>query len=104
MTPVSEQGRLYGIGVGPGDPELLTLKARRLIESVDVCQSVFASFFLLDDAGRAAIANRIITSATARFRRRGPDRSYESSLRGRTGIQRSGTSAGRRPVAGASRA
>ena len=32
MTPVSEQGRLYGIGVGPGDPELLTLKARRLIE------------------------------------------------------------------------
>jgi precorrin-2/cobalt-factor-2 C20-methyltransferase len=27
-------GILYGIGVGPGDPELLTLKAKRTIESV----------------------------------------------------------------------
>ncbi len=27
------KGTLYGIGVGPGDPELLTLKAARLIES-----------------------------------------------------------------------
>src|SRR3954454_23696740 len=29
-------GRLYGVGVGPGDPELVTVKARRLIESADV--------------------------------------------------------------------
>lgn len=29
-------GRLYGIGVGPGDPELLTVKARRIIATVDV--------------------------------------------------------------------
>ncbi|HEY7077836.1 MAG TPA: precorrin-2 C(20)-methyltransferase [Solirubrobacteraceae bacterium] len=29
-------GRLFGVGVGPGDPELMTLKARRVIEAADV--------------------------------------------------------------------
>jgi precorrin-2 C20-methyltransferase/precorrin-3B C17-methyltransferase len=29
-------GRLYGVGLGPGDPELMTRKAARLIESADV--------------------------------------------------------------------
>lgn len=29
-------GKLYGIGVGPGDPELLTLKARRILGEADV--------------------------------------------------------------------
>jgi precorrin-2 C20-methyltransferase / precorrin-3B C17-methyltransferase len=32
MTP----GRLFGVGIGPGDPELMTLKARRVIEAADV--------------------------------------------------------------------
>lgn len=30
------QGILYGIGVGPGDPELMTLKAVRLIREADI--------------------------------------------------------------------
>ena len=29
-------GRLYGVGLGPGDPELITRKAARLIEEADV--------------------------------------------------------------------
>lgn len=29
-------GKIYGIGVGPGDPELMTLKAVRLIKEADV--------------------------------------------------------------------
>lgn len=33
---VARIGRLYGLGVGPGDPELLTLKARRVLTEVPV--------------------------------------------------------------------
>ncbi|MFP4586140.1 MAG: SAM-dependent methyltransferase, partial [Desulfococcaceae bacterium] len=36
----TQTGTLYGIGVGPGDPELLPLKAVRLLGEVDV---VFAA-------------------------------------------------------------
>jgi precorrin-2/cobalt-factor-2 C20-methyltransferase len=35
-----ETGILYGLGVGPGDPELITLKAARILNSADV---VFAA-------------------------------------------------------------
>lgn len=33
---MTEHGRLIGVGTGPGDPELLTLKAVRAIEGADV--------------------------------------------------------------------
>ena len=29
-------GKLYGVGVGPGDPELMTLKAIQVMEACDV--------------------------------------------------------------------
>jgi precorrin-2/cobalt-factor-2 C20-methyltransferase len=38
MNAIDEQrrGRLFGIGVGPGDPELMTLKALRLLQAAPV--------------------------------------------------------------------
>ncbi len=36
MTNDVVAGRLYGVGLGPGDPELITVKAARLIGSADV--------------------------------------------------------------------
>src|SRR5690606_30137336 len=35
-TGARVSGRLFGVGVGPGDPELITLKAARLIRNADV--------------------------------------------------------------------
>ena len=31
-----EKGMLYGVGVGPGDPELLTIKASNILRAADV--------------------------------------------------------------------
>lgn len=33
---INSSGRLYGLGIGPGDPELITVKALRLLRSADV--------------------------------------------------------------------
>ncbi len=46
-------GRLIGIGVGPGDPELITLKAIRSLEGADVV-AYFAK------AGNRSVARRIV--------------------------------------------
>jgi len=47
---VTSQGTLYGIGVGPGDPELLTLKAVRVLGEVDV---IFAAASTKNDYSTA---------------------------------------------------
>src|SRR3954453_15997844 len=54
-TSVKEpgSGRLIGVGVGPGDPELLTLKAARMLAEADVVAH-FAK------AGNASNARRIV--------------------------------------------
>jgi len=36
MANQDKQGRLYGVGIGPGDTELLTIKAVNVLKSVDV--------------------------------------------------------------------
>jgi precorrin-2/cobalt-factor-2 C20-methyltransferase len=33
---MNKLGKLYGLGIGPGDPELLTLKAHRILTTVPV--------------------------------------------------------------------
>jgi precorrin-2/cobalt-factor-2 C20-methyltransferase len=67
-APKIHKGKLYGIGIGPGDPELMTLKAKRILESCDV---VFAPKKSVDEdstalrivKGAACIENkRIIES------------------------------------------
>ena len=30
------EAKLFGIGVGPGDPELMTIKAKRILNEVDI--------------------------------------------------------------------
>eukprot|EP00831_Metopus_contortus_P000527 TRINITY_DN10199_c0_g1_i2.p3 TRINITY_DN10199_c0_g1~~TRINITY_DN10199_c0_g1_i2.p3 ORF type:complete len:287 (+),score=68.70 TRINITY_DN10199_c0_g1_i2:458-1318(+) len=47
---VTNTGTLYGIGVGPGDPELLTLKAVRILGEVDV---IFAAASTKNDYSTA---------------------------------------------------
>ena len=48
------KGRLYGIGVGPGDPELLTLKGLRLLQSVPVV--AYQSAIDKDSIARAIVS------------------------------------------------
>jgi precorrin-2/cobalt-factor-2 C20-methyltransferase len=51
--PSTPPGRLFGVGVGPGDPELLTLKAARLLDEVAVV-AYFAAI------GRESNARRVV--------------------------------------------
>jgi precorrin-2/cobalt-factor-2 C20-methyltransferase len=53
MNAVQPTGRLFGIGLGPGDPELLTVKAVRLIQAAPVV-GYFAK------AGRRGNAREIV--------------------------------------------
>ena len=53
------KGKLTGVGTGPGDPDLLTLKAVRAIESADVI-AWFAKQGNASNA-RAIVADRIMT-------------------------------------------
>jgi precorrin-2/cobalt-factor-2 C20-methyltransferase len=53
MTRAQPTGRLFGIGLGPGDPELLTVKAVRLIQAAPVV-GYFAK------AGRRGNAREIV--------------------------------------------
>jgi precorrin-2/cobalt-factor-2 C20-methyltransferase len=53
VTDPCEPGRLFGVGVGPGDPELLTVKAARLLAEAPVV-AYFAA------VGRESNARRVV--------------------------------------------
>ena len=36
MSADARSGRLFGVGVGPGDPELITVKAQRVLRQAQV--------------------------------------------------------------------
>ncbi|MGB9660555.1 MAG: precorrin-2 C(20)-methyltransferase [Moorellaceae bacterium] len=48
-------GKFYGLGVGPGDPELITLKARRILQEVPVLAVPTSS-----ECGRSSLALEVV--------------------------------------------
>lgn len=52
-------GKLYGIGIGPGDPKLLTLKAKEIIDQIDII------FCPKGDEDGASWARSIIEATTS---------------------------------------
>ena len=64
MTGVDTRGTLWGVGLGPGDPELVTVKAARVIGEADVVAYHSARH------GRsiARTHRRAVPAATARSR------------------------------------
>src|SRR5581483_1488037 len=59
----AELGKVYLVGAGPGDPELLTMKAVRLLESADV---VFHDDLVPDEVLALAHKHALVTSVGKR--------------------------------------
>jgi precorrin-2/cobalt-factor-2 C20-methyltransferase len=55
MTTGTASGRCYGVGVGPGDPELMTVKAMRILRSTPVVAYFSA-------AGRRSNARHVVSA------------------------------------------
>ena len=62
LLPDRKAGRFYGVGVGPGDPELITLKAHRLISNASTI--AYISTRNSPSQARTIAANSINASAS----------------------------------------
>ncbi len=60
---VAEAGKVYLVGAGPGDPELLTVRAVRLLESADV---IFHDDLVPDEVLALAHRHALVTSVGKR--------------------------------------
>ncbi len=63
MTEMQKHGTLYGVGTGPGDPELVTRKAWRLIKNTDVIaypEPAGGNSFAFDIVKRAIKPNALL--------------------------------------------
>ena len=57
-----KRGVFYGVSVGPGDPELLTLKALRVLEACSVIaapQTGSGDTLAMDKIGRASCREKV---------------------------------------------
>ncbi len=63
MITKAEKGKVYLVGAGPGDPELLTMRAVRLLESADV---VFHDDLVPDEVLALAHKHALVTSVGKR--------------------------------------
>ena len=61
-------GRLYGVGVGPGDPDLVTLKAARIIAAADVVAYPVARRATGRGVARARCAHSLAVAVGRGFR------------------------------------
>ena len=67
-----KKGIFYGVGVGPGDPELLTLKAIRLLERcpVSAAPRTKSGEMLALDNSRLSFTDKDVEKATVKLTRR----------------------------------
>ncbi len=63
VTAESDRIKVYFVGAGPGDPELITVKAKRLLESADVI--VYSGSLLNPEILKYAKSNAILYDASS---------------------------------------
>ncbi len=85
VTNESSRIKVYFVGAGPGDPELITVKAKRLLESADVI--VYSGSLLNPEILRYAKSNAILYDASSMDRVQISDVLKSSAKEGKLAIR-----------------